>query len=76
MVYEEYRGNCHYVFYGAISTLTIVTSGVKWLGHEADFSPPIRAEELSFYSAMCFMTWHLIGAGCNLLVLLQCSLGK
>ena len=42
------------MFYGAISALTIVTSGVKKLGHEADFSPPIRAEELSFYSAMCF----------------------
>jgi len=50
------------VFYGAISALTIVTSGVKWLGHEADFSPPIRAEELYFYSAMCFhdveLNWY------------------
>jgi len=40
MVFEEYRGSCHCVFYGAISVLTTVTSGVKWLGHEADFSHP------------------------------------
>jgi hypothetical protein len=62
MVFEEYKGNCHYVLYGAISTLTIVTSGVKWLGHDADFSPPVRAEEPCFYSAMSFrdaeLNWY------------------
>jgi hypothetical protein len=50
------------VFYSAVLALTIVTSGVKWLGHEADFAPPIRAEELYFYSAMCFhdveLNWY------------------
>jgi hypothetical protein len=51
------------VLYAAISAaLTIVTSGVKWLGHAADFSRQIRDEELYCYSAKCFhdveLNWY------------------
>jgi len=45
--------------------------GMKLISH-----PQLELRNYTFTLLCAFMTWSLIGTGCNLLVLLQCSFGK